>query len=346
MTEVAEMNDGDMIKDPASEASAVWEPVDSALAARESADSDLAAEDTAQDGSEEFEVLEEEARALTDDRKRFLKIFFQRKAVVVGFCIFVGMLLLAVFAPLIAPYDPYVQDLANVLKGPSALHLLGTDALGRDLLSRVIYGTRVAFLIGVTCVIVSALIGVTIGLIAGFSKQAVNDVIMRVTDAIMAVPGLILTLLIVGVLGNTTFTIILAVALGMFPGYIRMVNGQVLSVKQNDYVLAELAMGAKHSRIILTHILPNVLSPLIVMMSMMLGGAIMAEAGLSFLGLGLAPPIAAWGQMCFAGQKYLTMLPLMSLAPGFMIMLMVFGVNMVGDGLRDALDPRLRGVLK
>jgi ABC-type dipeptide/oligopeptide/nickel transport system permease subunit len=338
--EVMEMDDINMKGDLAAEGFAGAEPI-----AEDLAPEDLAEDDFAPEEGEGFQVLEDEMLPMMNERKRFLKIFFHRKTVAIGFGIFVAMLLLAVFAPLIAPYDPYVQDLGNVLTGPAPNHLLGTDALGRDLLSRVIFGSRVAILVGMVCVVVSALIGVTIGLVAGFSSQAVNSVIMRITDAIMAIPGLILILLIVAVFGSNILAIILAVSLGMFPGYIRLVNGQVLSVRQNDYVLAELAMGAKHSRIILTHILPNVFSPLIVQMSMMLGGAIMSEAMLSFLGLGLAPPIAAWGRMCFDGQKYLSMRPLLSLAPGFMIMLLVFSVNMVGDGLRDALDPRLRGTL-
>jgi ABC-type dipeptide/oligopeptide/nickel transport system permease subunit len=230
-----------------------------------------------------------------------------------------------------------------VLDPPTSLHPLGTDQLGRDLLSRIIYGSRVAIVIGLVCVGVSALIGVAIGLVAGFSHRIVNDILMRVTDAIMAIPGLILTLLIVSVIGNGMVGVIIAVSIGMFPGYIRLVNGQVLSVKQNDYILAEMAIGAKSTRIILKHILPNVLSPLIVLMTMMMGGAIMSEAMLSFLGLGLTPPTAAWGAMCYGGYKFLTTRPLLSLMPGFMIMLLVFGVNMIGDGLRDALDPRMRG---
>jgi ABC-type dipeptide/oligopeptide/nickel transport system permease subunit len=293
--------------------------------------------------NDDFEVLEDELLPPVDEFKRFMSVFFRRKIVIFGFALVVVMVLMAVFADFIAPYGPYEQDLMNVLADPTPAHPFGTDSLGRDLLSRIIFGSRVALIVGVVCTFVSAAIGTTIGLIAGFAEGVVNDVIMRLTDAIMAVPGLILTLLICGVLGNGMFGVIIAVSVGMFPGYIRLVNGQVLSVKLNDYVLAERAMGTKRARIILKHILPNVLSPLIVMMTMMMGGAVMSEAMLSFLGIGLLPPTAAWGAMCFNGYKYLLTKPLLSIAPGLAIMLLVFGLNMVGDGIRDALDPRLRG---
>jgi ABC-type dipeptide/oligopeptide/nickel transport system permease subunit len=292
---------------------------------------------------DDFEVLEDELLPPVNEFKRFVSVFFRRKIVVFGFVLVVLMIIMAIFADVIAPYGPYDQDLMNVLANPDSGHLLGTDSLGRDLLSRIIYGSRVALVVGVICTLVSAAMGTTVGLIAGFAEGVVNDILMRFTDAIMAVPGLILTLLICGVLGNGMFGVIIAVSVGMFPGYIRLVNGQVLSVKLNDYVLAERAMGTKNARIILKHILPNVLSPLIVTMTMMMGGAVMSEAMLSFLGIGLLPPTAAWGAMCYGGYKYLLTKPWLSIAPGLAIMLLVFGLNMVGDGLRDALDPRLRG---
>jgi ABC-type dipeptide/oligopeptide/nickel transport system permease subunit len=278
-----------------------------------------------------------------NERKRFIKVFFHRKIVLVGFIILVAMIIMAIFAPVIAPFGDNEQDLENVLSKPDIEHLLGTDSLGRDLLSRIIYGSRVAFLVGILSVLISAAIGTLLGLIAGFSDKRLNDIIMRLTDAVMAIPPLVLTLLICAVLGNGLLGVILAVGISFFPGYIRLINGQVLSVKQNDYIMAERAMGAKKSRIMFRHILPNVISPLIVQMTMMMGAAIMTEAMLSFLGIGLVPPIAAWGSLCYGGYKYLTTVPLLSIAPGLAIMLLVFSLNMVGDGLRDALDPKLRG---
>ena len=294
---------------------------------------------------DEFEVLEDELLPPVNEIKRFFRVFFSRKIVLFAAILLVAIIIIAVFANFIAPFSPYTQNLKNVLQKPDGTHLLGTDALGRDLLSRIIHGARVALLVGFFTVLVAAAVGTTIGLIAGFSGGVVQSVIMRVTDAIMAIPNLILSLLIVGILRAGVTSVVIAVAAGMFPGYIRMVNGQVMSVKQNDYVMAERAMGASWGRIAFSHVLPNCMSPIIVMMTMMLGGSIMAEAGLSYLGIGITPPTAAWGAMCYDGYKYLMTHPLLSIAPGFAIMLLVFSFNMIGDGLRDALDPRLRGTL-
>jgi ABC-type dipeptide/oligopeptide/nickel transport system permease subunit len=294
---------------------------------------------------EEFEVLEDQLLPPVNEFKRFVRVFFARKIVLFSAVLLGIMILTALLADVVAPYGPYDQNLKNVLAAPSGAHLLGTDSLGRDLFSRIIHGTRVALLVGFFSVIVGASVGTLIGLIAGFSEGILQTLLMRATDAIMAIPSLVLSLLIVGALKTGISAVVIAVAVSMFPGYIRMVNGQVLSVKQNDYIMAEKAMGASWWRIIFTHILPNCVSPLIVMMTMMMGTSIMAEAGMSFLGIGITPPIAAWGAMCYDGYKYLMMRPMLSIAPGFAIMLLVFAFNMVGDGLRDALDPRLRGTL-
>jgi ABC-type dipeptide/oligopeptide/nickel transport system permease subunit len=235
------------------------------------------------------------------------------------------------------------QDLHNVLAAPTAAHALGTDSLRRDLLSRIIYGTRVALAVGVSTVVISAAFGTLLGLIAGYAQGIVQTVIMRVTDALMAIPSLILTLIIAAILKTGVIGVVIAMSVMLFPGYIRLTCGQVLSVKQNDYVMAEQSMGSAKVRIMLRHILPNCLSPLIVQMTMMIGIAILSEASLSFLGLGIVPPTPAWGSLCYDGYKYLMMRPLLSIAPGLAIMILVFSCNMVGDGLRDALDPKLRG---
>jgi ABC-type dipeptide/oligopeptide/nickel transport system permease subunit len=292
---------------------------------------------------EEFHVLEQELLPPINERKRFFKILFHRKIVVVGAVILFAMIVLAIFAPLIAPFGFNDQDLDNVLELPTKDHWLGTDQIGRDLLSRIIYGTRIAFIVGIISVLISAAIGTVLGLIAGYLGGFVNDLIMRITDAIMSIPGLVFTLLICTVLGNGLPGVVVAIGVGFFPGYIRLINGQVLSVKQNDYILAERSMGAKNGWIMVRHILPNVMSPLIVQMTMMMGSAIMMESMLSFLGVGLVPPTPAWGSMCRNGYLFLMSNPLLSLAPGAAIMLLVFSLNMVGDGLRDALDPRMRG---
>jgi ABC-type dipeptide/oligopeptide/nickel transport system permease subunit len=290
-----------------------------------------------------YEILDEELLPPVNEVKRFFKVFFKRKIVIFSAAFVLLFLVFAVFQKQIAPYDPDEQDLLNVLAVPNAKHLLGTDALGRDLFSRIIYGTRIAMIVGVAAVIVSAVIGTFFGLTAGYLEGIVGTIIMRMTDALMAIPNLILTLMIAQVLQSGVPGIVLAISVSLFPGYIRLAYGQVLSLKQNDYVMAARSMGAKRIRIILRHLFPNCLSPLIVRMTMMIGMAILAEAGLSFLGLGIKPPTPAWGSMCYDGYKYLLTKPLLSLAPGFVIMLLVLSFNMVGDGLRDAIDPRMRG---
>lgn len=290
-----------------------------------------------------YEILDEELLPPVNEVKRFFKVFFKRKIVIFSAAFVLLFLVFAVFQKQIAPYDPDEQDLLNVLAVPNAKHLLGTDALGRDLFSRIIYGTRIAMIVGVAAVIVSAVIGTFLGLTAGYLEGIVGTIIMRMTDALMAIPNLILTLMIAQVLQSGVPGIVLAISVSLFPGYIRLAYGQVLSLKQNDYVMAARSMGAKRIRIILRHLFPNCLSPLIVRMTMMIGMAILAEAGLSFLGLGIKPPTPAWGSMCYDGYKYLLTKPLLSLAPGFVIMLLVLSFNMVGDGLRDAIDPRMRG---
>jgi len=294
---------------------------------------------------EELEVLDEELLPPVNELKRFFRVFFRRKIVLVSFIVVVVAMLVAVFADFVAPFGPYEQNLHNVLAPPDSTYLLGTDALGRCLLSRIIYGSRVAFSAGISTVLVSAAVGTLIGLIAGYSKGIVQTVIMRLTDALMSFPPIILALLIASILRMGVTGVVLAIAITLFPGYIRLICGQVMSVKQNDYVVAAKVAGIKTTHILLRHVMPNCLSPLIVQMTMMMGVAIMAEAGLSFLGIGILPPTPAWGSLTFDGYRFLMTRPLLSIAPGLAIMILVFSFNMVGDGLRDALDPKLRGSL-
>jgi ABC-type dipeptide/oligopeptide/nickel transport system permease subunit len=276
---------------------------------------------------------------------RFFRVLFGRKLVVFGAAVIALTVVCAVFAPYVAPYDPYGQNLKDVLAHPSAEYLLGTDAIGRDLLSRIVYGARIALLIGVGTVAVSAIMGSVIGLVAGYAGGWVETVIMRATDALMALPPIMLALLISAALGGGIRGVMIAVAVSLLPGYIRLIAGQVLSLKQNDYITAEISMGASRLRVMFLHLLPNCMSPLIVQMTMMMGLAILTEASLSFLSMGITPPTAAWGAMVYDGYRFLLSNPLLSIAPGLAIMLLVFAFNMVGDGLRDALDPKLRGAL-
>jgi len=287
----------------------------------------------------------EEAAPHVSAFKRFARVFFGRGVVVFGLLVIVVLVISAVFASTIAPYDPYAQHLDNILRKPSLKHLLGTDTLGRDTLSRIVYGSRTSLIVGIVAIGVAATIGMTLGLIAGYFGGKIYAIIMRTIDALMTFPMILLALTIAAVLGGGLRNIVIALGISMVPPYARLMCGQALSVKQNDYVTASRAIGASNLRVMFRHVAPNCFPPLIVLMTMMVGGAILAESGLSFLGIGVNPPKAAWGGMVSEGYRYLLTTPVLSFAPGLAIMLVVFAFNMVGDGLRDALDPRLRGTL-
>jgi peptide/nickel transport system permease protein len=277
--------------------------------------------------------------------RRFIRVFSSRGIVIFGLIIVILFLITAAFAHWIAPYDPYKQNLDQTLRPPSWEHLLGTDSIGRDTLSRVIYGTRVSLMVGVIALGIAAITGMILGLIAGYFGGWIYAIIMRIMDALMAFPMILLALVIAALLGGGLVNVMIALGIALVPGYARLMCGQVLSIKENDYVLAGHAIGAGNIRVMVYHIFPNCLSPLIVMITMMMGATMLAEAGLSFLGIGIEAPAAAWGGMVADGYRYLLMAPVLSISPGAALMLVVFSFNMVGDGLRDALDPRLRGVL-
>jgi ABC-type dipeptide/oligopeptide/nickel transport system permease subunit len=277
--------------------------------------------------------------------RRFVRVFFGRKLYLIGFIIVALLILTAIFASLIARYDPVTNDLPHKLQGISTEHWLGTDQLGRDIFSRIVYGTQVSLEIGFIAVFSSAIVGIIMGLAAAYFGGIVFAIIMRVTDALMALPGIILVLLIAGLGGRGVPVVIFALGFGNIAGMARMMCGQALSVKQNDYVMAGRAIGMSNWRIMLTQIFPNAFPPLIVGLTMGIGGVVLGEAGLSYLGIGVPAPAPSWGGMVMNGQPYLLDNPILSLAPGVAIMLLVFGFNMVGDGIRDAIDPRLRGVL-
>jgi peptide/nickel transport system permease protein len=277
------------------------------------------------------------------ESRRVLRVFLGRRLAVIGLVLIGILILTAIFAPLLAPYNPYKMDIPNKLAAPSWDHPLGTDMLGRDVLSRIIYGSRTSLLVGVGAVGIATVVGCTLGLVAAYFGGAMFHIIMRCIDALMAIPMLLNALIIASVLGGGLKNVIIALGIGMISGQCRMMCGQALSVKQNDYVLAGRAMGMSDLRMMIQQILPNAFPPLLVMITIGLGSTILSEAGLSFLGLGIAPPGAAWGSMINDGYKYLMSNPVLSFAPGVAIMLVVFGFNMMGDGLRDALDPKLRG---
>jgi peptide/nickel transport system permease protein len=273
--------------------------------------------------------------------RRIIRVMTNRWVVVIGLVIALAFIIVAIFAPLIAPYDPNKGILYEKLQQPSSAHLLGTDSVGRDTLSRVLYGTRVSLIIGVVSVTMAGIIGMSLGLIAGFSGGWLNMVIMRITDAWMSIPPLIFALVIATVLGPGLKNVIISLGIALVPGYCRMMCGEVLSLKENDYILAAYSVGSGRIRIMLRHILPNTFPVLLVLLTLNIGFMILAEAGLSFLGVGIRPPMAAWGAMVADGYKYLYTNPVLSFAPGISVMLLVLAFNLVGDGLRDALDPRL-----
>jgi peptide/nickel transport system permease protein len=277
--------------------------------------------------------------------RRFVRVFFGRKVVIFGMAIIVALLIVAIFASFLAPYNPYSQNLRESLQQPSPAHLLGTDALGRDTLSRVIFGSRASLAVGLISTTIGALLGMVLGLLAGYFGGWVNAFIMRLMDALMAVPSLMLALAIGAALGGGLTNVIISLGIAIIPTYARLMCAQVMTVKQQDYVIASEVIGGNDLRVMLTHVFPNCLSPLIVLVTLNLGVAILAEAGLSFLGLGINPPGAAWGAMVSDGYRFLSTNPVLSFAPGFCVMLVVLAFNLVGDGLRDALDPRLRGTL-
>jgi len=272
-------------------------------------------------------------------------VLLGRKIALVGLVIVFLAVVVAAFAPWIAPHDPNRIDMKEALLQPSGDHLLGTDNLGRDTLSRVIYGARTSLLVALVGVGLSVTIGISLGLIAGYFGGVTNTAIMRLVDTLMAVPGVILALTIASLLGGGLKAVIIAIGLSLMSLYARLMCGQVMSIKQNDYIMAQRAQAASSLRIMVRHILPNCLPVLIVTMTIQLGAAILMEAGLSFLGVGIRDPTAAWGSMISDGRIYLTSHPILSIGPGVAIMLLVFGFNMLGDGLRDALDPRLRGTI-
>jgi peptide/nickel transport system permease protein len=280
-----------------------------------------------------------------NELRRFLRVFLSRPLVVFGVLVILLLFICAAFPQLIAPYDPVKQDLRGVLLQPSSEHLLGTDGLGRDLFSRIIFGARTAVIVGIVALSIAAVIGMVLGLTAGYFGGITFTIIMRFIDALMAFPPFILALTIAALLGSGIKMVIIALGVGMMPSYARVMCGQSLSIRENDYILAAKSLGASNRRIMFRHLLLNAFPPMIVLMTMMIGMTILAEAGLSFLGIGIKEPTIAWGSLVNDGYKYLLTHPLLSTGPGVAIILVVFAFNMVGDGIRDAIDPRLRGLI-
>ena len=260
---------------------------------------------------------------------------------IAGALIVVATVAIALGAPLIAPYDPDAQD-SDRLLGPRWANLMGTDELGRDTFSRIIFGARVSLQVGIVSVLVALVVGSLLGLVAGFWGGALDTWLMRVVDVLFAFPGLVLAIVIAGLLGASRNNAMIAIGVVYAPAFARVIRGSVLAVMSEPYVEAGRVIGATSPRLIRLHVLPNILAPLIVMTTVYLSSAILAEAGLSFLGLGTQPPEPSWGGMLNIARTYMELNPWMAIFPGLAIMIVVLGFNFLGDGLRDVLDPRLR----
>lgn len=281
-----------------------------------------------------------EAKPLgVDNRRRAWRRFLRNRLAVVGLIIIAGFTVMAVAAPVLAPYHPDATNFAIAFQAPSPQHWLGTDDLGRDVLSRIIYGARGSLISAVAIVLLGLVVGVPLGLVSGYYGGLVDDVIMRLTDAGLAFPGLVLAMALAWVLGPSLFHAILAIGVVTIPQFARVTRGQVLEVRNRQFVEAAQCLGASPIRIMFRHILVNAATPIIVVATLNIGGALLSVASLSFLGLGPPPPTPNWGAMLQTGSEYLTNAPWMSLFPGAAIFLAVLGFNTLGDGLRDVFDP-------
>lgn len=280
---------------------------------------------------------------IVSERARLWRTFTQNRTAVVGLVLIVVIVLIAVAAPLVAPYDPLKQDTINRLTPPSLSHPVGRDDFGRDILSRLIYGTRIALLVGVLSVLFGGVLGTVLGTVAAYKGGRIETVIMRVMDILLAFPDLITGLLVLAVLGSSLTNLIIAIGLTITPRFARYSHGPTLSIKAAEYVQAARAIGVKDIRMMRVHILPNILGELLVLTSLYMAAAIRLEASLSFIGLGISPPTPTWGQMIRDGTVYLLNVPWFSIAPGIALLLTIMAFNLVGDGLRDMLDPKSRG---
>jgi peptide/nickel transport system permease protein len=285
------------------------------------------------------ELLEPSRQILTA-RQRAWRSFKNNRTAVVGLALIAFLTIIAVAAPLIAPHDPLAQSAANRLESPSSDHWFGRDQYGRDIMSRVMYGTRIALIVGVVSVAFGGALGTIMGVVAGFKGGRTETVLMRITDVLLAFPDLITGLLILAVLGAGMWKMIFAIGITIAPRFARIAYGAALSIKEMDYIQAARAVGVKDLRMLSLHVIPNMLGDIVVLSSLWLASAIRLEASLSFIGLGVSPPTATWGQMIRDGTHQLAVQPWFAFAPGIALLIAVFAFNLAGDGLRDAMDPR------
>lgn len=272
--------------------------------------------------------------------KHLLKKTLANRFAMTGFVIIVTVFLLAMLAPWIAPYDPEALDVKAILLSPSVAHWMGTDALGRDVLSRMLYGARISLLVGIVAVGISTSIGIVLGALAGYYRGWVDALIMRLVDVMLSIPSFFLILAVIAFLGPSMLNIMIVIGVTSWMGVTRLVRAEFLSLNNREFILASRTLGAKDMRLIFRHLLPNSLTPIIVSTVLGVAGAVLLESGLSFLGLGVRPPDASWGNILADGREYIQFAWWLSLYPGLAILFTVLGYNLLGEGLRDALDPR------
>jgi peptide/nickel transport system permease protein len=272
--------------------------------------------------------------------RRALRRLAQRRAALAGLAVVAFFIALALLAPLVAPHDPLATDWLLVRKAPSAAHWFGTDEIGRDVLARIVWGSRASLLAGLVSVSLALAVGVPLGLVSGYLEGVVDATLMRLIDAMLAIPFLILAIALAAFLGPSLTNAMIAIGVSQTPIFARLTRGQVLSVKHEDYIEAARAVGNPHYRIVLRHIFPNIVPPLLVQATLAAAAAIIAEASLSFLGLGQQPPNPSWGSMLNTAKNFISQAPWMAVWPGLAIFTLVLSLNLLGDGLRDALDPR------
>lgn len=274
--------------------------------------------------------------------QEIVRRFLRNRQAVAGLIMLTILVFCAVFAPVIAPYDPIKQDLRNRLDPPSWEHIMGTDELGRDIFSRILYGARISLTVGLIAVSLSCVAGCLLGVIAGYYGGVLDNIIMRCADVLMAIPSILLNIAIVAALGTGLQNVMIAIGISSIPGYCRIMRASILSLRDQEFVEASRAAGAGGVYIITHHILPNCLAPLIVQATLRTGSAILSCASMSFIGLGIVPPTPEWGAMLSSGREFLRDAPHLTTFPGVAIMFAVFAMNLMGDGLRDALDPKLK----
>ncbi|WP_445683196.1 nickel transporter permease [Solibacillus sp. FSL K6-1523] len=292
--------------------------------------------------TEKSPVIGKKSSPRSEAFKTFMKRLLKNKAAVIGGLVILFIILVGIIGPFLLKTDPNAQDILNKLQPPSKEHWFGTDNFGRDIFTRVVFGTKLTLKVGFLSVLIGGIIGIVLGIVSGYYGGIIDTLIMRVMDVLLAFPGILLALAIVSVLGGSLTNVIIAVGIFSVPAFARIVRGSTLQVKKLEYIDAVRALGASDGRIIFKHILPNILSPIIVQATMRIATAILTASGLAFLGLGAQPPASEWGAMLSDGRAYMHNASHMVMFPGMMIVIVVLAFNIFGDGLRDALDPKMK----